>query len=233
MPHYNRPGGVESATPTAWVPQSKPFWLMEIGCPAVDKGANQPNVFVDPKSSESALPYFSRGTRDDLIQRRYLRALIEAFDPDERGLSWRRQSALGVYGARMVDLDRIHVYCWDARPYPPFPTTRDVWGDGDNWRLGHWLNGRFASGAAGRNGGAHAGRLRISITSTGSAEWHRAGLCHRPRDVAARCAAAAGARLLLRLPGKRREHHVSPRGNERAGVLAATISSKPRPGERS
>ena len=52
-PHFDRPGGIESATPTAWVPQSKPFWFTELGCPAVDKGANQPNVFVDPKSSES------------------------------------------------------------------------------------------------------------------------------------------------------------------------------------
>ena len=38
--------------------------------PAVDKGPNQPNVFVDPKSAESALPYFSSGGRsDDLAQR--------------------------------------------------------------------------------------------------------------------------------------------------------------------
>ncbi len=71
-----------AATPTDWVPQSKPFWLMEIGCPAVDKGANQPNVFVDPKSSETALPYFSRGTRDDFMQRRFLRAFIEGLDPE-------------------------------------------------------------------------------------------------------------------------------------------------------
>ena len=67
----------KSATPTAWVPQSKPVWFTEIGCPAVDKGANQPNVFIDPKSSESFLPHFSRGSRDDLMQRRYLQALHE------------------------------------------------------------------------------------------------------------------------------------------------------------
>ena len=46
---------------------------------------------------------------------------------------------------RMLDLDHVHVYTWDARPYPAFPYNLDVWGDGDNWRLGHWLNGRFAS----------------------------------------------------------------------------------------
>ena len=40
--HHDRLGGSEAAAPTAWVPGSKPFWFTEIGCPAVDKGANQP-----------------------------------------------------------------------------------------------------------------------------------------------------------------------------------------------
>lgn len=143
--HYNRPGGVESATPTAFVPQSKPVWLMEIGCPAVDKGANQPNVFVDPKSAESALPYFSRGTRDDLMQRRFIMALLQAFDPAAPGFEEAVNPISAIYGGRMVDPGRIHVYAWDARPYPAFPYNLDVWGDGDNWRFGHWLNGRTAS----------------------------------------------------------------------------------------
>jgi hypothetical protein len=142
--HFNRPGGTPSLTPTAWVPQSKPFWLMEIGCPSVDKGANQPNVFVDPKSSESAFPYFSRGVRDDLMQRRYLQALISAFDPASPHYVPGLNPVSAVYGARMVDTGRIHVYCWDARPYPAFPYNLEVWGDGENWRFGHWMNGRFA-----------------------------------------------------------------------------------------
>lgn len=143
--HYNRPGGVEQATPTPWVPQSKPIWLMEIGCPATDKGANQPNVFVDPKSSETALPYFSNGARDDLMQRRYIRAIISGFNPDSEGHVAGLNPISEVYGGRMVDCDRIFVYCWDARPFPAFPHNLDVWGDGANWRLGHWLNGRTAS----------------------------------------------------------------------------------------
>ncbi len=143
--HYNRPGGVESGTPTAWVPESKPFWLMEIGSPAADKGSNQPNVFVDPKSSENALPYYSNGSRDDLIQRRYLRALIESFDPTAQGYVNGANPVSSVYGGRMLDADRVFVYCWDARPYPAFPYNLDVWGDGENWTLGHWLTGRFAS----------------------------------------------------------------------------------------
>jgi hypothetical protein len=142
--HVNRPGGTPSLTPTAWVPQSKPFWFMEIGCPAIDKGANQPNVFVDPKSVESAIPYYSRGTRDDLIQRRYLKALIDAFDPASESYVPGTNPVSTVTGDRMVDLSRIHVYCWDARPYPVFPYDTEIWGDGDNWRFGHWLNGRFS-----------------------------------------------------------------------------------------
>ncbi|MGE3064752.1 MAG: glycoside hydrolase/phage tail family protein [Hyphomicrobiaceae bacterium] len=142
--HYDRPGGIESATPTAWVPQSKPFWIMEVGCGAVDKGANQPNVFVDPKSSESALPHFSRGTRDDLMQRRYLQAIHEAFDPASPGYVAGANPVSALTGARMLDLAHVHVYAWDARPYPAFPNDLDTWGDGDNWRLGHWITGRLS-----------------------------------------------------------------------------------------
>lgn len=126
--HYNRPGGVESASPTAWVPESKPIWFTEFGSPAIDKGPNQPNVFFDPKSSESAVPYFSNGKRDDLIQRRYLEAMYQF---------WRDN------GGAMLDTADMFVWTWDARPYPEFPFRSDVWTDGENWRLGHWITGRL------------------------------------------------------------------------------------------
>ncbi|MGE0764902.1 MAG: glycoside hydrolase/phage tail family protein [Hyphomicrobiaceae bacterium] len=144
-PHHDRPGGVEAGSPTAWVPQSKPIWLTEIGCPAIDKGANQPNVFVDPKSSESFWPYHSSGERDDLIQRRYLQAMLEAFDPAHPGYLADANPPSSVYAGRMIDLEHVHVYAWDARPYPAFPQSADVWSDGENWRLGHWLTGRVAA----------------------------------------------------------------------------------------
>lgn len=134
-PHHDRPGGVRSASPTGWVPQSKPVWLTETGCPAVDKGANQPNVFVDPKSAESALPFFSTGSRDDLIQRRYLEAMIGHWAADE--------TVSPVYSGPMIDPADIHVWTWDARPFPDFPARDEIWGDGSNWRLGHWLTGRM------------------------------------------------------------------------------------------
>jgi len=75
--HYARAGGVEAAEPTAWVPASKPVWLTEIGCPAVDKGATEPYRFPDPRSVEGGLPRFSTGARDDAVQRAFLSAHID------------------------------------------------------------------------------------------------------------------------------------------------------------
>ena len=71
-------GRAASRTPraTAYVAQAKPIWFTEFGCPAVDKGPNQPNVFYDPKASESFLPYFSLGSKDDPVQRAYLEAML-------------------------------------------------------------------------------------------------------------------------------------------------------------
>ncbi|MCR9128824.1 MAG: glycoside hydrolase/phage tail family protein [Alphaproteobacteria bacterium] len=135
-PHHDRPGGVRAASPTAWIPESKPIRLVELGCPAVDKGANQPNVFIDPKSSESFAPYYSSGARDDLIQRRSIEALIGYWS--EPG----RNPVSSLYGQPMLDLPHCHVWTWDARPFPEFPARTEVWADGENWRRGHWLTGR-------------------------------------------------------------------------------------------
>ncbi len=135
--HHDRPGGVRDATPTAWIPRSKPIRLIEFGCPAVDKGANSPNLFIDPKSSESALPPFSTGLRDDHAQRRTLEAVLAHFDdPAANPVS-------PLYGGPMVAA--MGAWCWDARPYPDFPARSAVWADGPNWALGHWLNGRLGA----------------------------------------------------------------------------------------
>jgi len=138
-PHRNRPSGIESGGTTAWVPESKPIRFTEIGCPAVDRGPNQPNVFYDPKSAESFLPYFSRGWRDDAVQRRFLEAALGYWaEPANNPVS-------GVYAGRMIATAETAAWTWDARPYPAFPARSDVWTDADNWRLGHWLNGRLGS----------------------------------------------------------------------------------------
>ena len=48
--------GGTGVRPTDWVPESKPIWFTELGAPAIHRGANQSNVFLDPKSSESFAP---------------------------------------------------------------------------------------------------------------------------------------------------------------------------------
>ncbi|CAA0088220.1 Uncharacterised protein [Starkeya nomas] len=139
--HHERVGGVRLASPTAWVPGSKPIRLTEIGCPAVDKGANRPSVFPDPKSAEGGVPPFSSGRRDDLIQRRHLEATLAGF----AGSLAVNPPAPGLPGGRMVDPASIYAWTWDARPFPVFPLARDVWADGANWESGHWLTGRLGT----------------------------------------------------------------------------------------
>ncbi|KZL21968.1 glycoside hydrolase TIM-barrel-like domain-containing protein [Pseudovibrio sp. Ad37] len=137
--HYDRPGGVEGTEPTAWIPQSKPIWFTEFGCPAVDHATNQPNVFIDLKSSESKAPYFSRAWRDDAIQRAYLNATLSYWqEPGNNPTS-------SAYDGPMLDLGNCSAWTWDARPYPFFPELTNIWSDGDNWRLGHWLGGRLGA----------------------------------------------------------------------------------------
>ncbi|MEY3081280.1 MAG: hypothetical protein RJA94_1265 [Pseudomonadota bacterium] len=135
-PHYNRPGGIEAAVPTSWRPQSKPIWFTEAGCAAVDKGANEPNAFIDVKSGESRLPPFSSGARDELMQARCVAAL------DQYWSTAANNPLSPIYGKRMVDAARIFLWAWDARPFPQFPARDDVWSDAVNHARGHWLNGR-------------------------------------------------------------------------------------------
>ena len=71
------------------------------------------------------------------------------------GASSRRRSATGPSRrttrcpastpGRMITTAETAAWTWDARPYPAFPARSDVWTDADNWRLGHWLNGRLGS----------------------------------------------------------------------------------------
>ena len=134
--HHERIGGVRQAAPTGWVPQSKPIWFTELGCAAIDKGTNQPNKFLDPKSSESKLPKYSNGLRDDLIQIHYLRAILGYWGEAANN------PVSEEYGGPMLDMANAYVWAWDARPFPAFPSRLEIWNDGENYLRGHWLNGR-------------------------------------------------------------------------------------------
>lgn len=137
--HHDRIDGARAASPTGWVPGSKPIRFTEYGCAAVDKGTNQPNRFVDAKSSESGLPAWSTGRRDDLIQMQYLLSMASYWSDAQNN------PVSTIYGGSMVDMDHAYAWAWDARPFPEFPGQMAVWGDGENYSRGHWLNGRASN----------------------------------------------------------------------------------------
>ena len=124
-------------------PQFDAAWCDETGCPAVDLGANTPNLFSDPKSSESALPFGSRGARDDEMQRRFLQAKLGYWS--DTGVN----PTSSHYGGPMIPPERIFVWTWDARPWPDFPVRQSIWSDGPSHRLGHWITGRVSASALG------------------------------------------------------------------------------------
>ncbi|MFC6445536.1 baseplate multidomain protein megatron [Shinella zoogloeoides] len=157
-PHHERgPGGAELPAPTAWVPRSKPVWFTELGCPAIDKGANRPNAFVDAKSVENALPHHSGGARSDSMQRRFL---------DAHHDWWQG----GGPEPGMVDPGRVFLWTWDARPYPAFPENLSLWADGANWQRGHWLNGRLGAGTV-------ADVIAAILTDHGFTDFDVSGVC--------------------------------------------------------
>jgi hypothetical protein len=141
--HYNRPGGVESATPTAWLPQTKPIWFTEFGVPSVNKGTNQPNVFYDPKSSESAFPYFSTGVLDYAMQQAGINAVLRFFDVTDPAFVASNNPISVSYLGPMVDVSRIFVYTWDSRPFPAFPAYVGIWSDGGNYQFNQWIQGKL------------------------------------------------------------------------------------------
>lgn len=184
--HHDRPGGVRNVSPTAWVPGSKPVWFTELGCGAVDRGANQPNIFGDPKSAESGRPYFSSGAPDPLIQRQVLRA-HQAF--------WRNGAN---NPAGMVDIDRLYLWTWDARPYPAFPAQTEVWSDGENHRNGHWLTGRLGAMASDELAVAIAADHGVTLTAEPAAPFITGCVLAQAttaRDALGPVVAATGLRL--------------------------------------
>ncbi len=141
--HFDRRGGVDVPQASPWVPRSKPIVFTEFGFPAVHNGAAEPNAFVDAKSSETRIPYFSRAARDDLAMMNAIDATQTHWDDRHPSFDPARNPRSAAYDGRMVDMGSSQLWAWDARPFPAFPDRADLWADAGNWRTGHWLNGRL------------------------------------------------------------------------------------------
>jgi len=70
-------------------------------------------------------------------------SLLRFFNENDSVFDEANNPRSSVYDGRMVDSSRIHVYTWDARPYPAFPDYTSIWADGPNWVTGHWVTGRI------------------------------------------------------------------------------------------
>jgi uncharacterized protein (TIGR02217 family) len=126
---------------TEWDPNAKSIITLEYGFAACDKSTNQPNVFFDPKSTESFTAYWSiwdpanelgyLPRRDDTIQALALQAIYEYWNVDGNNES--------VGGLPMLNWNFCCVWNTDARPFPTFPVLDSAWGDAGNWPQGLWI----------------------------------------------------------------------------------------------
>ncbi len=134
---------VPNGPQTQWVPNSKSIITLEYGFAACDKATNEPNVFYDAKSTESATAFWSiwdpannlgyLPRRDDTIQAVALEAVYEYWNVDGNNET--------VGGLPMLNWAFCCVWSWDARPFPTFPDNNTAWGDTGNWEQGFWTNG--------------------------------------------------------------------------------------------
>jgi hypothetical protein len=116
---------------TGWTPKLKKIFFTEVGFPSVDGAANQPNVFVDPSSSESFYPRGSEGRVD-------FEAQLTAIDATADYLN-ARNAISGNSGL----VPRWFLWAWDSRPFPQWPLLKNVWADGANFTTGHWVQGKL------------------------------------------------------------------------------------------
>ncbi len=138
-------GWVPQGSDTKWVSQSKSVAFTEYGFPTCDRATNQPNVFFDPKSSESFSPFWSVWESvfggdyvprvDRTIVLLALQAIHEYWFVDGNNM-------ISGSGIAMLDQAFTSVWAWDARPFPTFPQRDDVWGDAPNWSAGNWIQGK-------------------------------------------------------------------------------------------
>jgi hypothetical protein len=138
-------GWVQQGGVTGWTFSMKPIAFSEYGFPSCDRATNQPNVFFDPKSTESGSPFWSQwrsafgGTflprEDKILAPLALQAIHEYWFVDGNN-----ETSGG--GVDMLDQAFCSVWAWDARPFPTFPRRADVWGDAPNWPAGNWVQGK-------------------------------------------------------------------------------------------
>lgn len=161
--HFARIAGVKESTKSSWVPESKIIAFTENGIPAINRATNDPNAYYDPKSSESRVPHFSNERPDASIQRSGLEAQL---------MYWRSNAG------SMLDLERLSIHTWDARPYPTFPDFKEIFYDASLWLKGYHLSGRLRPGL-----GFEAGSFGPYAFCNGEEPITRDGIIYQPFPI--------------------------------------------------
>ena len=122
-------------------PESKPIWLHRDRLPGGRQGRRTSRTSSSTRSRPRASCRISRAAgATTRCSARFLEAV----------LGYWADAGATTRSRRLWRADDRH----GARPrsgpgtrgrIPAFPARSDVWADADNWRLGHWLNGRLGS----------------------------------------------------------------------------------------
>ena len=174
-----------AASPTAWVPQVEADLVHRARLPRGRQGREPAERLPRSESSESFLPYFSRGLRDDLIQRRYIEAFLETFDP-----------AHGTSCPRTIRCRRSMAAGWSIPPHPcvdlgcaalsGLPVDLETLGRRRQLGARPLADRAPRRRLARRARRRHPRRLRLRALLGERLDRHARRLCHRPPDVGAR-----------------------------------------------
>ena len=143
--HYDRPGGTESASPTASCRKPNRSGSPSSAARPSTRARTSPTSSTIPNRRKAALPYYSNGARDDLIQRRFLEAHLKFWsDGANNPISPVYARADGRYGqhlsvvlgrAALSVLSGARRYLGRCRQLPPRPLAERAAGRGANWPI--------------------------------------------------------------------------------------------------
>lgn len=118
--NYNPDGTVNSQT--VWVANSKKIYFTETGCPTVDSGATEPNLFFDPKAVQGGIPKGSTLTVCNTVQLFYYRSLVQNASEGKQPIR--------EFGIWNVDTRPLFTLMGAGQKY---------WGDAYRIAVGHWM----------------------------------------------------------------------------------------------
>ncbi len=109
-------------TATAWTAKAKKIFFVETGCPSIDSGATEPNLFFDPDAVQGGIPKGSKLIPNDIVQYYYYKAMYDKI----------------IDGT--VPASGVSIWQYDSRPLSAlYCTGAFFWGDTYRVPFVHWI----------------------------------------------------------------------------------------------